>query len=155
MAGQKFAFAPVARLTELQATATLDRIEADLTLGAADATMIGELANSRPPTSSRASCRASHARALAATGRRSKALAVYQRTRESTWDRLGVDPSQQLGQAYLAILRQEVPQAATPQADTPAASSRPQPGQSREASGPRPATVGGANEASSAGTTTW
>ena len=139
VAGQEFAFAPVARLTELQATATLDRIEADLTLGAADATMIGELRELTVADQLAERPAALLMRALAAAGRQSEALAVYQRTREHLADRLGVDPSRRLEQAYLAILRQEVPQAAPP--DTPATSSQPKAEQSRAASGPRPANV--------------
>ena len=48
-------------------------------------------------------------RALAAVGRQAEALAVYQRTRDQLAEDLGVDPSKQLAQAYLAVLRQEVP----------------------------------------------
>ncbi len=51
-------------------------------------------------------------RALAAGGRQAEALAVYQRTRERLADGLGVSPSPQLEQTYLALLRQEIPQAA-------------------------------------------
>src|SRR6185437_4492982 len=79
-------------------------------------------------------------RALAATGRQSAALAVYQRTREHLAEHLGVDPSPQLEQAYLAILRQEIPQAATPQAGPPAAV-RQQAPSPNEAGGPYTAKV--------------
>ena len=48
-------------------------------------------------------------RALAAAGRQAEALAVYQRTRDQLAEDLGVDPSAQLEQAYLAVLRQEIP----------------------------------------------
>jgi hypothetical protein len=41
VAAEQFAFAPAARLAELRATATLDRIDADVALGAADAALIG------------------------------------------------------------------------------------------------------------------
>ena len=71
-------------------------------------------------------------RALAATGRQAEALAVYRRTRELLADSLGVDPSPQLDQAYLAVLRQEIPQAAPPwQAPTVTSSSRSRPRQRR------------------------
>ncbi|HEY6497026.1 MAG TPA: BTAD domain-containing putative transcriptional regulator [Trebonia sp.] len=110
VAGEEFAFAPAARLTELQAAATLDRIEADLALGAADATMTGELRELTAADPLRERPAALLIRALAATGRQSEALAVYQRSRDDLAERLGVDPSPQLTQAYLAVLRQEIPE---------------------------------------------
>ena len=140
VAGEEFAFAPAARLTELQAAATLDLIEADLALGAADATTIGELRQLTAADQLAERPAALLMRVLAAAGRQSEALAVYQRTREHLAERLGVDPSQRLEQAYLAILRQEIPQAATPLPVAPAASSQraQRPG---EASGPYAAKV--------------
>jgi predicted ATPase len=131
VAGEEFAFAPAARLTELRAAASLDLIEADLALGAADATMIGELRELTAADQLAERPAALLMRALAAAGRQSEALTVYQRTREHLAERLGVDPSKRLEQAYLAILRQEIPQAATP---PPAAGqAAPRPG---EPSGP-------------------
>jgi predicted ATPase/DNA-binding SARP family transcriptional activator len=119
VAGEEFAFAPAARLAELRAAAALDLIEADLMLGAADATTIGELRELTAADQLAERPAALLMRALAAAGRQSAALAVYQRTREHLAERLGVDPSPQLEQAYLAILRQEIPQAAAPRAITP------------------------------------
>ena len=110
VAGEEFAFAPAARLAELQATATLDRIEADLELGAADATTIGELRELTAADPLQERPAALLMRALAATGRQSEALAVYQRIRDQLADHLGVDPTDRLEQTYLAILRQEVPE---------------------------------------------
>src|ERR1700761_3335654 len=110
VAGEEFAFAPAARLTELQATAILDRIEADLELGAADAATIGELRELTAADPLQERPAALLMRALAATGRQSEALTVYQRTRDHLADHLGVDPTQQLEQVYLAVLRQEVPE---------------------------------------------
>jgi predicted ATPase/DNA-binding SARP family transcriptional activator len=114
VANEQFAFAPTARLNELQIAATLDRIEAEIALGTTDAAAIGELKEltardqlaERPATVLM--------RALAATGRQSEALAVYQRIKGHLAEHLGVDPSPPLELAYLAILRQEIPQAATP-----------------------------------------
>jgi predicted ATPase len=139
VAGEEFAFAPAARLTELQAAATLDLIEADLALGVADATMIGELRELTAADQLAERPAALLMRALAAAGRQSEALAVYQRTREHLAERLGVDPSPQLEQAYLAILRQEIPQAATALPDAAAASQPAQ--QPGEPTGPRAAKV--------------
>src|SRR5580693_7574886 len=63
-------------------------------------------------------------RALAAAGRQAEALAVYQRTRDQLAENLGVDPSAQLDQAYLAVLRQEIPVPARPDAERPGARPR-------------------------------
>jgi predicted ATPase/DNA-binding SARP family transcriptional activator len=127
VAGEQFAFAPAARLAELRATATLDRIEADLVLGITDATIIGELRELTAADPLQERQAALLMRALAATGRQSEALSVYQRTREHLADRLGVDPSQRLEQAYLAILRQEIPQAAASRPATRATASQAEP----------------------------
>jgi predicted ATPase/DNA-binding SARP family transcriptional activator len=113
VAGEDFAFAPAARLAELRSAATLDRIEADLALGAADAALVGELRELTAADELAERPAALLMRALAATGRQAEAIARYQQVRERLADRLGVDPSPQLEQAYLAILRQEIPQAAT------------------------------------------
>ncbi len=137
VAGEEFAFAPAARLAELRTAATLDRIEADLALGAGDATLIGELRELAAADELAERPAALLMRALAATGRQSEALAVYQRTRAQLAEHLGVDPSQRLEQAYLAILRQEIPQAA---GHAPAAGHA-EAEQHGEASGPRPVKV--------------
>ncbi|HEY7260623.1 MAG TPA: BTAD domain-containing putative transcriptional regulator [Trebonia sp.] len=110
VAGREFAAAPAARLEELRTTAVLDRIEADLALGEAVA-VTGELRelSAADPLAERP--RALLMRALAAAGRQADALAVYAAGRELLADRLGVDPSPRLEEAYLAVLRQEVPQA--------------------------------------------
>ncbi len=99
---------PAARLAELRDAALLDRIEADLALGAAGPVLIGELRELTAADRLAERPAGLLMRALAATGRQAEALAVYQRTRELLADSLGVDPSQQLDQAYLAVLRHEV-----------------------------------------------
>ena len=137
VAGEEFAFAPAARLAELRAAATLDRIEADLALGAADATTIGELRELTAADELAERPAALLMRALAAGGRQSEALAVYQLTRGHLADRLGVDPSPLLEQAYLAVLRQEIPQAAAPLPEGAAAP----PTEPEQASGPPAARV--------------
>jgi predicted ATPase/DNA-binding SARP family transcriptional activator len=112
VAGEAFAAAPAARLTELRDAALLDRIEAELALGSAGPAPIGELREltAADPLAERPA--ALLMRALAAAGRQAEALAVYQRTRDQLAEDLGVDPSRQLAQAYLAVLRQEIPVAA-------------------------------------------
>ena len=111
VAGEEFAAAPAARLAELRGAAQLDRIEAELALGAAGPGLTGELREltAADPLAERPA--ALLMRALAAVGRQAEALAVYQRTRDLLAEDLGVDPSRQLAQAHLAVLRQEVPAA--------------------------------------------
>ena len=129
VAGEEFAAAPAARLAELRAAALLDRIEAELAVGAAGPELIGELREltAADPLAERPAVLLM--RALAAAGRQAEALAVYQRTRDQLAEDLGVDPSAQLDQAYIAVLRQEIP-VATGQASPPipAVTRRPAPG---------------------------
>jgi len=113
-AGYDFADAAAAKLSELRSSALADRIEADLALGEG-ASLIGELRGllSADPLTERP--RALLMRALYAAGRQAEALEVYHQARELLADRLGVDPSAQLEQVYLRILRGEegVPAART------------------------------------------
>jgi predicted ATPase/DNA-binding SARP family transcriptional activator len=144
VAGEGFAFAPAARLAELRSPATLDRIEADLALGAADAALVGELREltAIDELAERPAALLMHA--LAATGRQAEALAVHQRIRDRLADRLGVDPSPQLERAYLAVLRQQIPSAAAPLSGAAPAAAPP--------AGPAaPAAAGGALDETPAG----
>jgi predicted ATPase/DNA-binding SARP family transcriptional activator len=111
--GYDFADVAAARLTELHASAQADRIEADLALGEG-ASLVGELRGlvSADPLAERP--RALLMRALAAAGRQAEALTVYSDGREMLADQLGLDPSGQLEEVYLRILRgQEGPGAVT------------------------------------------
>jgi DNA-binding SARP family transcriptional activator len=103
-AGCDFAAAAAAKLTELRSSALADRIEADLALGEG-ASLVGELRVplSVDPLAERP--RALLMRALYAAGRQAEALAAYHEGRELLADQLGVDPSAQLEQVYLGILR--------------------------------------------------
>jgi predicted ATPase/DNA-binding SARP family transcriptional activator len=113
-AGYDFADAAAAKLTELRSSALADRIEADLALGEG-ASLVGELRGllSADPLTERP--RALLMRALYAAGRQAEALEVYHQARELLVGQLGVDPSAQLEQVYLRILRGEegVPAART------------------------------------------
>jgi DNA-binding SARP family transcriptional activator len=104
----EFACAPVARLAELRSAATLDRIDADLALGESGPALIGELRELTAADSLAERPAALLMRALASVGRQAEALAVYQQARDRLAERLGVDPSAQLEQAHLAVLRQEI-----------------------------------------------
>src|SRR6516164_1290341 len=105
-AGYDFADATAAKLTELRSSVLTDRIEADLILGEG-ASLVGELRAllSADPLAERP--RALLMRALYAAGRQAEALEVYHQARELLAGRLGVDPSAQLEQVYLRILRGE------------------------------------------------
>ncbi|GHF03069.1 SARP family transcriptional regulator [Amycolatopsis deserti] len=102
-----FAPAPVARLEELRIAAVEDRFEAELALGRhaevlADLDAAGE---AHPLRERLASLRML---ALAASGRQADALAVFERIRATLAEELGVDPSAELRDAHLKVLRGEV-----------------------------------------------
>ena len=105
-AGYDFADVSAAKLTELRSSVLTDRIEADLALGEG-ASLVGELRAllSADPLAERP--RALLMRALYAAGRQAEALEVYHRPASCWRGRLGVDPSAQLEQVYLRILRGE------------------------------------------------
>src|SRR5215469_7199321 len=108
--GARFASGPAARLEELRTRATMDLIEAGLALGDGDS-LIGELRAmiAADPVAERP--RGLLMRALYAAGRQAEALAVYTQTRELLASELGLDPSSQLEQIYLGVLRQDLPSA--------------------------------------------
>jgi predicted ATPase/DNA-binding SARP family transcriptional activator len=122
--GHDFADVAAARLTELRSSVLADRIEADLLLGEG-ASLTGELRAllAADPLAERA--RALLMRALYAAGRQAEALAVYREGRKLLADQLGVDPSAQLEQVYLRILRGENLDAERAQVSAPAPASAP------------------------------
>jgi predicted ATPase/DNA-binding SARP family transcriptional activator len=105
-----------ARLEELRRSATADRIEADL--AAADASdaagLTAELRAlvAEDPLAERP--RALLMRALYLADRQADALAVYADARAQLAAQLGVDPSPQLEQVYLGVLRRSLPEARSP-----------------------------------------
>jgi len=104
----RFASGPAARLEELRAGATLDLVEAGLALGESDS-LVGELRAmiAADPVAERP--RGLLMRALYAAGRHAEALAEYHQARELFAAELGMDPSPQLEQIYLGVLRQDLP----------------------------------------------
>jgi predicted ATPase/DNA-binding SARP family transcriptional activator len=102
-----------ARLEELRRNATADRVEADLTVAdAADVTgLTAELRAlvAEDPLAERP--RALLMRALYLVGRQADALAVYADARAQLAAQLGLDPSPQLEQVYLGVLRRSLPAA--------------------------------------------
>src|SRR5215510_6742315 len=104
----RFASGPAARLEELRSGAALDLVEAGLALGESDS-LVGELRAmiAADPVAERP--RGLLMRALYAAGRQTEALAEYNQARELFATELGVDPSPQLEQIYLGVLRQDLP----------------------------------------------
>jgi predicted ATPase/DNA-binding SARP family transcriptional activator len=99
--------AAVARLEGLRLTATEERFDAEATLGRG-AEVVTELTDLVAAHPVRERLVAALMRALAAAGRDSEALMVYQRTREALADALGVDPSPELSALHVALLRGEL-----------------------------------------------
>ncbi|MEU8897734.1 BTAD domain-containing putative transcriptional regulator, partial [Nocardia sp. NPDC048505] len=119
-----FAEAAAARLEDVRAGAAEDRFDAELRSGAhAEVLADLESAGAQRPSSERLA--GLRMRALAAAGRQADALAVYERVREHLSDELGVDPSAELREVHLALLRGELDRPvgrATAAAPDPAAS---------------------------------
>lgn len=115
-----FARAVATRLDDLRAAAAEDRFDAELRLGRyAEVLADLEAAGVERPLSERLA--GLRMRALSAAGRQSDALAVYEQMRGRLGDELGVDPSAELQEVHLALLRGEL---ATPSARTGDAPSR-------------------------------
>ncbi|MGK5672497.1 BTAD domain-containing putative transcriptional regulator [Micromonospora sp. URMC 106] len=98
--------AAVTRLEGLRLTAMEDRFDAEISLGHG-AEVVTELTSLVAAHPVRERLVAALMRALAATGRDTEALLVYQRTREALADTLGVDPSPELSALHVALLRGE------------------------------------------------
>ncbi|OLE20798.1 MAG: AfsR family transcriptional regulator [Catenulispora sp. 13_1_20CM_3_70_7] len=98
--------AAVTRLEGLRLTATEERFDAELAIGHG-ADLVPELTDLVAAYPMRERLAASLMRALAAAGRDSEALLVYQNTKEALADALGVDPSPDLAAVHVALLRGE------------------------------------------------
>ncbi|MFJ3404651.1 BTAD domain-containing putative transcriptional regulator [Promicromonospora sp. NPDC090134] len=99
--------AVVTRLDRLRLTALEDRFDAELDLGHG-ADLVAELTDLVAEHPVREPLVAALMRALAAAGRDAEALEAYQRTREALADALGVDPSPELSDLHVALLRGEL-----------------------------------------------
>jgi predicted ATPase len=99
--------AAVARLDRLRLAALEDRFEAEVGLGHG-AGLVAELTDLAALHPERERLVAALMRALAAAGRDTEALLVYERTRETLADLLGVDPSPELSALHVALLRGEL-----------------------------------------------
>ena len=99
--------AAVTRLEGLRLTAMEDRFDAEVSLGHG-VELVTELTDLVAAHPLRERLVAALMRALAAAGRDTEALLVYQRTREALADALGVDPSPELSALHVALLRGEL-----------------------------------------------
>ncbi|AIJ26113.1 BTAD domain-containing putative transcriptional regulator [Amycolatopsis methanolica] len=99
--------AAVTRLEGLRLTALEDRFDAEISLGHG-AGLVTELTDLVAAHPVRERLVTALMRALVATGRDTDALLVYERTRETLADELGVDPSPELSALHVALLRGEV-----------------------------------------------
>ncbi|WP_426247546.1 BTAD domain-containing putative transcriptional regulator [Nocardioides sp. LHG3406-4] len=99
--------AAATRLEGLRLTALEDRFEAEDGLGDG-VELLGELTDLVAAYPLRERLVAALMRALAAAGRDSEALLVFERTREALVEALGVDPSPDLSALHVALLRGEL-----------------------------------------------
>ncbi|WP_266548987.1 BTAD domain-containing putative transcriptional regulator [Streptomyces sp. NBC_01142] len=99
---------PVAtRLDDLRTVAAEDRCDAELRLGRYGEVLADlEAAGAERPLSERVA--GLRIRALSAAGRQSDALSVYEAIRKRLGDELGVDPSAELREIHLVLLRGEL-----------------------------------------------
>ncbi|HET6705422.1 AfsR/SARP family transcriptional regulator [Amycolatopsis sp.] len=93
-----------ARLAELRLAATEDRVDAGLALGHHEQ-FVAELRELTREHPLRERLTAQLIRALQGSGRSAEALAVFAETRERLADELGADPSPELADAHVAVLR--------------------------------------------------
>ncbi len=103
---ESFAQAAIARLEEIRLAALELRIEADLALGR-DRELIGELEALTAEHPLRERLRGHLMTALYGSGRQAEALEVYQQTRRTLVEELGIEPSRALQELERAILRQD------------------------------------------------
>ncbi|MFC9995871.1 BTAD domain-containing putative transcriptional regulator [Nocardia sp. NPDC127526] len=102
-----FVRAVAARLDDLRAAAMEDRFDAELRIGRY-ADILGELETAAEENQLSERLAALRMRALTAAGRQSDALAVYEEMRARLDDELGIDPSAELRETHLALLRGEL-----------------------------------------------
>ncbi|MEV0705548.1 BTAD domain-containing putative transcriptional regulator [Saccharopolyspora sp. NPDC050389] len=102
-----FAVAARAWLAELRLAAIEDRAQVDLQTGCESPQLVTELQALTAAHPDRERARALLLRALQSTGRTAEALSSYEEFRAALAERLGADPSLELREAHLAVLREE------------------------------------------------
>ncbi|HEV2782649.1 MAG TPA: BTAD domain-containing putative transcriptional regulator [Actinophytocola sp.] len=107
VADAPFAGAATTRLAELHAAAVEDRVEADLLLGRHH-DVLPELRTLVAEAPLRERRQALLIRALYLSGRQADALAAYETARRTLAEELGVEPSAELRETHLAVLRGEL-----------------------------------------------
>ncbi|WP_234995861.1 BTAD domain-containing putative transcriptional regulator [Streptoalloteichus hindustanus] len=100
------------RLEEMRAAAREDRFDAELRLGR-HVEVLPDLEGAAADNPLRERLAGLRMRALCAAGRQSEAFAVYEDIRSRLADELGVDPSAELRQTHMAVLRGELDRPAT------------------------------------------
>ena len=108
-ADASFAVAAAARLEELRLAAIEDNVEATLATGNSDGTLVAELEALVAEHPLRERLNGQLVRALAAEGRQADALAAFDRLRTRLANELGIDPSPELQELQVAVLRGEPP----------------------------------------------
>jgi len=101
---QPWALAEVARLEELRLAAEEERVDAMLARGKAPVAELEVLVRAQPL---RERPRAQLMRALYRAGRQADALALYQETRKTLVEELGIEPGPELQELYKQILNQD------------------------------------------------
>jgi len=119
LAQLEFAQPEIRRLEELRLLALMERIDADLVLGA-DAELIGELEGLVASNPLQERLRAQLMLALYRAGRQAEALEVYRQTSELLRGELGLEPSRGLQELERQMLRQDPTLELTPGAVTTA-----------------------------------
>ncbi len=119
-ADASFAVAAAARLEELRLGAIEDRGEASLAGADSDGTLVAELEALVAEHPLRERLNGQLVRALAAEGRQADALAAFERLRTRLADELGIDPSPELRELQLSVLRGEAARSARAPAAEPA-----------------------------------
>ncbi|MFF3842307.1 ATP-binding protein [Streptomyces sp. NPDC001930] len=100
-----FAADRVARLDGLRLDAVEEWAEAALAVGGEQSRLVGELDRTAREQPLRERLRGLQMRALATTGRQAEALAVYEEVRAALAEELGADPSPELSDVHLELLR--------------------------------------------------
>ncbi|PWW65872.1 BTAD domain-containing putative transcriptional regulator [Actinokineospora spheciospongiae] len=122
LADAPFAGAAITRLTELRVAALEDRLAADVDLGG-HADTVAELHGLVAEHPLRERAAGLLVRALYLSGRQAEALAAHERIRRALAEELGVEPSAELRDLHLAVLRGDLAPAAPAAVPTPALTS--------------------------------